>query len=236
MYLKYSPGGADTIPLDDTDVAMSNLRCEMSRHPYTLPDTETDQCDAYLRCEAGRLSRELCDDGLVYHLRDNLCDMPQRVDCTGRSRLQPPKGSGNCPRLNGIYPHAEFCDQYYFCRLGIPLLVTCPTGLVYDTKAAVCEFPDEAQRPGCMPNDVLGFTCPPLPSSSSLPFGDHARYAKPDDCRYFFRCLKNGYPRLGGCEMGMVFNPETGSCDSPNNVPGCKNYYDDDEETEDNKK
>lgn len=60
--------------------------------------------------------------------------MPQRVNCAGRERLQPPKGSGNCPRLNGLYPHTEFCDQYYYCRMGIPLLITCPAGLVYDTK------------------------------------------------------------------------------------------------------
>lgn len=61
--------------------------------------------------------------------------MPQRVNCTGRDRLQPPKGSGNCPRLNGLYAHMEFCDQYYYCRMGIPLLITCPAGLVYDVKA-----------------------------------------------------------------------------------------------------
>lgn len=204
--------------------------CEMSRHSYTLPDLETDQCDAFLRCEKGLITQEICEDGLVYHMSDNLCDMPQRVDCSGRSRLQPPKGfysfpkwklflwflkienlninyiigSGNCPRLNGLYPHSEFCDQYYFCRIGIPLLITCPTGLVYDLKAGVCQYPDEALRDGCMPEEVLGFKCPAnFTNNPSLPFGDHVRYAKPDDCRYFFKCLKNGYPRLGGCEVGV---------------------------------
>lgn len=72
--------------------------CEMSRHPYTLPDLETDQCDAFLRCEKGLITQELCEDGLVYHMSDNLCDMPQRVDCSGRSRLQPPKGFYSFPK------------------------------------------------------------------------------------------------------------------------------------------
>ena len=106
--------------------------CEVSRVPYTMADPE--QCDAYFRCENGFLTSELCDDGLIYHDKDNLCDMPMRVDCGTRERMQPPRGSGNCPRLNGLFQHSEFCDQYYFCRIGVPLLVTCPVGLVYDLK------------------------------------------------------------------------------------------------------
>lgn len=108
--------------------------CEMSRNPYTIADFSSGQCDAYIRCERGETNFELCDDGFVYHPRDNLCDMPHRVNCTGREKLQSPKGSGKCPRLNGLYAHSEFCDQYYYCRIGIPLLITCPTGLVYDVK------------------------------------------------------------------------------------------------------
>ena len=114
----------------------------MSRHPYTMADIASGQCDAFIRCDHGDMTRELCDDGLVYHTRDNLCDMPQRVDCTGRERLQPPKGSGNCPRLNGLYAHTEFCDQYYYCRIGLPLLITCPAGLVYDVKVIIDIFED----------------------------------------------------------------------------------------------
>lgn len=96
-------------------------------------------------------------------------------------------------------------------------------------QSGVCEFPDEAQRPGCMPEEVLGFTCPLITNTTQLTFGDHLRFPKKDDCRYFFKCLKNGYPRLGGCEQGNVFNPITGFCDEPKNVKGCEKYYDDDE-------
>lgn len=110
----------------------SGDECELSRIPYTMADPE--QCDAFFRCDNGFLTSELCDDGMVYHETDNICDMPQRVNCSGRETLQPAKGSGNCPRLNGLYHHQEFCDQYYYCRVGLPLLVTCPLGLVYDLK------------------------------------------------------------------------------------------------------
>ena len=92
-------------------------------------------------------------------------------------------------------------------------------------QAAVCEFPDLALRPGCMPEEVLGFVCPPVINATDLVFGDHLRYAKEDDCRFFFKCMKNGFPRLGGCEMGNVFNPETNFCEPAKNVKNCENYY-----------
>ena len=56
-------------------------------------------------------------------------------------------------------------------------------------------------------------------------FGDHLRFAKTDDCRYFYKCLKNGYPRLAGCELGNVFNDQTGMCEPAEKVAKCKNYY-----------
>ena len=80
-----------------------------------------------------------------------------------------------------------------------------------------------------MPEEVLGFICPPITNSTELTFGDHLRFPKQNDCRYFFKCLKNGYPRLGGCEQGFVFNPINGLCDIPKKVKDCEKYYDEDE-------
>ena len=67
--------------------------------------------------------------------------MPQRVDCGGRERLQPAKGHGNCPRLNGFFHHPEFCDQYFYCANGIASLITCPVGLIYDPKVGFIPRP-----------------------------------------------------------------------------------------------
>ena len=96
----------------------------------------------------------------------------------------------------------------------------------------MCEYPDVALREGCMPEDVLGFQCPLTSNTTEQEYNDQLRFPKEDDCRYFFRCLKNGYPRLGGCESNHVFNPSTGSCDKPRNVAGCENYYNDSEKEE----
>nr|CAG4638710.1 EOG090X0CKN [Cyclestheria hislopi] len=75
---------------------------------------------------------------------------------------------------------------------------------------------------------VLDFQCPNVNSRfQQLRFGDHDRLAHPTDCRHFYMCLLNGLPRLGGCSLGLVFNPRTGRCDRPKNVPGCEKYYGD---------
>lgn len=127
---------------DDEDRMIEDLKsekCEKHSRPYKMADFESGQCDAYILCERGETIRKLCDDGYAYHILDNACDLPHRVKCTGRERLQPPQGSGHCPRLNGLYPSTEYCDQYYYCRAGIPLLITCATGLVYDIKVIVCQ-------------------------------------------------------------------------------------------------
>ena len=61
---------------------------------------------------------------------------------------------------------------------------------MYSFQNGICEFPDVAERPDCSPEEILRFKCPTTVSERLLP--------KEDDCRFFFRCLPNGHPRLAG--------------------------------------
>ncbi len=48
------------------------------------------------------------------------------------------------------------------------------------------------------------------------------------DCQYFYICIGGVSARRNGCTVGLVFNPETLSCDRPRNVAGpCRNWYND---------
>ncbi|KAK2727163.1 hypothetical protein QYM36_007854 [Artemia franciscana] len=162
-------------------------------------------------------STHLCDDGYVFDTASRHCSLPFSVNCTDRPKLQEPKSSDRCPRENGMFRHLGFCDQYVYCQNGDASLVTCPMGLIFDDKNGICEFPDVAERPDCSPEEILRFKCPTTVSERLLP--------KEDDCRFFFRCLPNGHPRLAGCEQGLVFNRESLRCDLPKFVKGCENYY-----------
>ncbi len=71
-----------------------------------------------------------------------------------------------------------------------------------------------------------GFKCPDV--SQADPYGvsdPHPKYADPADCAKFYICLNGVTPREQGCELGLVFNTVTNSCDAPENVPECKDYY-----------
>ena len=92
-----------------------------------------------------------------------------------------PAGNDQCPRLNGRFPIGDKCGIYNECEGGTARLVHCPESLVFDTIQAVCEFPDIANRTGCLAEDILGFRCPHgsnVDSDVVLQFGDHERIAK----------------------------------------------------------
>ena len=75
-----------------------------------------------------------------------------------------------------------------------------------------------------------GFTCPSV-SNPQDAFGlsdPHPKYADPSDCAKFYICLNGVTPREQGCELGLVYNEQSLSCDSPKNVPewyGHKFYF-----------
>ena len=65
-------------------------------------------------------------------------------------------------------------------------------------------------------------------------FGNHERHAHPTDCKLFYTCLytqPTGQEIKGSCETQgeKVFNEKTGSCVDPALVPGCEEYYKQDE-------
>jgi len=211
--------------------------CPDAKYSYIIPSPT--QCDLYYICDYGTPSKELCEDGMVFSIDEVRCVSPDIVDCKDRPLLQTPKGSGSCPRRNGVFFSDESCTEFITCRDDRPNYEKCAEGLVFDPKQKICAWADEALRPGCLPDDLLGFTCPNPKLSQEeandkkiqLRFGDHDRFPDPDDCRYFFMCLITGQPRRAGCGNKKVFDPSTGVCRSAKDVPECADYYANDDDT-----
>eukprot|EP00092_Neocalanus_flemingeri_P015732 GFUD01017030.1.p1 GENE.GFUD01017030.1~~GFUD01017030.1.p1 ORF type:complete len:210 (-),score=45.05 GFUD01017030.1:162-791(-) len=187
----------------------------------------------FYTCREGQATEELCQDGLVFNLEVLKCVLPQYDTCKDRPVLQPSQGIGPCDRKNGVFYDDITCDQFVTCQDNQPVHSQCAPGLVFDPEEKLCAWADEVLRPGCLPSELLDFTCPnPILSKevasqtqTDLRFGDHDRLADPRDCRYFFTCLTTGHPRRAGCGGGMVFNSETGTCSQPEEVAGCEDYY-----------
>jgi len=205
--------------------------CPDDTFSYIIPSPI--QCDLYYLCEYGIPSKKLCEDGLVFSIEEVKCVAIGKEKCEGRPHLQSPKGSGQCLRRNGIFYTNETCTDYVTCRDNHPSHGQCATGLVFDPEQKICAWADEALRPGCLPEDLLGFRCPNpkltkeqvLTTRVYLRFGDHDRFADEKDCRFFFMCLTTGQPRRAGCGIGKVFDRSTGICRQAKDVPECADYY-----------
>ncbi|XP_065575299.1 protein obstructor-E-like isoform X2 [Artemia franciscana] len=199
-------------------------KCEPSKIPYKIADDEF--CDKFTLCEAGKPTEMSCPDGLMFDFRRGKCDMPHVVNCDSRTKTQNPRSTLNCPRENGMFEVEGTCNQFYHCTDGRHTLITCPEGVIFEPKVGACIHPDLSNRKNCSAAEILSFECPNRQHRfRRLKFGDHDRLPHPETCRMFIMCLMTGEPRLGGCSMGLVFNPKTGRCDLPKNVKGCENFY-----------
>jgi len=209
--------------------------CSPTPNGYSIADPH--QCDRYLRCfPDGHAQVSLCPDGLVFNKKQGACDYMAKTSCAGRPLLQPPTGSGSCPRANGFFPlpAEESCSQYVVCHGGSSHLQACGSGAVFDTQLATCVHPDQTTRAGCTAEELYRFQCP-IYKGQRLRFGNHDRLPHPTDCALFYICLENGQPRLSGCPRPTVFNPATGICAASKRVAGCEDYYMPEEEEMDEK-
>lgn len=152
------------------------------------------------------------------------CDLPFNIDCTQRPKLQTPTPNQHCPRLHGYFAHEEenICDKFYYCVDGKFNMIICPNGLVYNDKAGICSWPDEAKKKGCSSADVFQFECPKVDQSVAV---SHPRYSDPDDCQFFYVCINGDTPRRNGCRLGQAFDDVTKTCDWARKIPECKDWY-----------
>ncbi|KAI4472300.1 hypothetical protein M0802_016962 [Mischocyttarus mexicanus] len=196
------------------------------------------QCDKYYDCIDGVATEKLCPDGLVFdplNRKVNKCDHVFNVDCGDRLELQPPQPTKKCPRRNGFFAHPEpsVCNVFFNCIDGEAIEITCTTGLHFDEYSGTCVWPDSAGREGCGAVDKKlkdGFECPKENQLDSRGMAiDHPKFAHPDDCQKFYVCLNGVTPREQGCSDGTVYNEEQQRCDAPENVPGCEDWYKDDD-------
>lgn len=197
------------------------------------------QCDLYYHCLNGELEEKLCPDGLLFddtNSNKERCDTSLNIECSDRTELQDAHPTTGCPRANGFYRHPDptACDKFVNCIDGVPNEMPCPPGLIYDDEGSTCSWAAEAKRKDCTHSrrDLLddGFSCPEGdvlgPNGRTLP---HPTFPHPDDCQKFYICRNGVTPQHGSCSSEHVYNEESFKCDDPENVPGCENWFKDEE-------
>lgn len=185
-------------------------------------------CDQFYKCANGTLTLESCENGLLFDGKGsvyNYCNYHWAVDCGGRVNEIAEVKSRGCPYRFGIFPidTSDCATTYYKCAFGIPEEQPCQIGLAYDDRIHQCNWPD--LTPKCDPETIVGFRCPEKlpPGSLAVKFMPFPRFDA-GRCDSLIVCV-NGYPRLIRCTEEKVFNRQTLTCDYPENVPECANFY-----------
>lgn len=62
-----------------------------------------------------------------------------------------PQPTQHCPRRHGYFAHEDekICDTFFYCVDGKFNMITCPAGLVFNSKTGICTWADEAKKKNC---------------------------------------------------------------------------------------
>ncbi|GIY49226.1 hypothetical protein CEXT_303411 [Caerostris extrusa] len=194
-----------------------------------LKPHETD-CRKFYTCNNGVLILQVCQNSLHFNSQLQKCDWPENAGCETSIGEKPeiiPKITGNdgqCPKENSdtpvLLPHKD-CTKFYVCNSGKPLVKSCQSGLHFNAKLNVCDYPDQA---GCdsgaiKPKGKDGLegldTLCPLNKDGNPVLKPHET-----DCRKFYTC-NGGVLILQVCQHGLHFNAQLQKCDWPENA-GCE--------------
>ena len=179
-----------------------------------------------IQCANGTLTFETCENGLLFDIAKalagavhNHCSYNWATDCGERiPDLTAIQSAAGCPYQFGEYPIApDVCEPSYVkCAFGTPQQIPCQSGLVYDHRNHVCNWPDQLVKEiGCNPSALLGgFECPHESQLTPLEarFFPFPRFPVQGRRELYIICV-NGLPRLQSCGgQGGIFDPATLGC------------------------
>ncbi|GJQ82772.1 hypothetical protein Trydic_g12569, partial [Trypoxylus dichotomus] len=121
-----------------------------------LPD-KTD-CSIYYVCAYGTAIAQKCPQGLYYDGTIWSCTYPDQATCftytpsgedNGNGSGGPVGGGavGSCPvdsdpDVEVFLPDSEVCGIFYQCSGGVPIALSCPEGLNFNTETDQCDYPE----------------------------------------------------------------------------------------------
>lgn len=97
-------------------------------------------CDMFMMCWEGESHEMDCEPGELFDVRTSFCEDAATVDCvdTPPPENNPPPNppdvdhDGPCPPPGSdelVFLPSTYCDEYYICINGNPILRTCRPGL-----------------------------------------------------------------------------------------------------------
>ncbi|XP_040164214.1 probable chitinase 10 [Anopheles arabiensis] len=133
----------------------------MNPYPFCTPEefsfiAHPTACESYYICAYGKLILHSCGHGVYWNTATNQCDFPENTDCTNLPNPAAPETSTpsaetttisstpDCYGSNIFYPNYNDCSQYYICIGLQPILMSCPTSYLWNSKTSQCDQPGNA--------------------------------------------------------------------------------------------
>jgi len=116
------------------------------------------------------------------------------------------------PDEDGFFADSAQCDKYYQCKDGELSEHLCDDGYVFDessTTSAICSYPFAID---CTGREELQ---PAKPSKGCV--RQNGYFPHPDTCEKYNYCV-NGAGNTVPCAGGLIFDPNKGVCDYPDQV------------------
>lgn len=163
----------------------------------------------------------LCPFGLVFDGSIEECKDQKLVaecaDVTEKSRAMGRNLDGLPAHLcesspDGFHAATECSTSVVQCNAGVPSLLECPGGQVFDNSKYECA--PASAVPGCKPAADV-----PNSSNDCEDLGDGLFEKEP--CSSFFLTCSGGVSRIMSCPANLVFDKRFSLCEYPGNVEGC---------------
>ncbi|XP_065571764.1 chondroitin proteoglycan 2-like isoform X2 [Artemia franciscana] len=161
----------------------------------------------------------------------------------------PTSGPFVCPEPDGYFSNPESCYSFYICYEGTENIRYCAEGLVYNPPKRTCDYPHNVAPPcGTCTTDVCepGSTTPKITTTTTTPDktpqpgtteettsitmntppsggpftcpSENGYFSDPNSCESFYICYQ-WEASIRYCGDGLVYNPDTRTCDYPQDVP-----------------
>ncbi|CAH2235940.1 jg24485 [Pararge aegeria aegeria] len=108
-----------------------------------------DDCNKFYKCSNGEPYEFKCPETLMFNLNESVCDWPNQVDCGNRKLVTPTPETNDdddavsvCARegSDGLLVAHEYCNHLYMCARGLPVDITCPEPLLFNTDSKLCDW------------------------------------------------------------------------------------------------
>ncbi|KAJ8718528.1 hypothetical protein PYW08_002765 [Mythimna loreyi] len=241
------PNSIEEIKNYNLDPSQASILCKSSQSDGMLIAHE--YCHMFYKCSRGIPVTVRCPNKLFYDPIKGHCDWPVHVHCGNRiipkddSNINAvteeksydyeeneTSGGDEDTSINGlcaaentegvVAPH-EKCNQFYKCSGKEPVAFECPGNLLFNTKKAFCDWPNNVDC-GARAESVGSYGSKEKKARIICSAkGSDGVMATHQRCDKFYKC-RDGLPVGIKCPGMLLYNSKTQKCDWPTHV-NCTN-------------